>query len=57
MTNKKRRVNGATQLVRACLAPGCKRLTLRGLCGLCGPCFTTEKLRRIFAGIAAQDRH
>jgi hypothetical protein len=54
MKNKKRQVNGAHNLVRVCLAPGCKRLTLRGLCG---PCLTAEELRRIFSSIDVQDRH
>ena len=53
MKNKKRPLNGAPKLVRVCLAPGCKRLTLRGICA---PCFTTEELRRIFSGVAAQER-
>lgn len=53
MKNEKRRLNGAPIFVRVCVAPGCRRLTLRGLCG---PCFTLEELRRIFSAVAAQDR-
>ena len=52
MKNKKR-PSGAPKRARVCVAPGCNRLTLRTLCG---PCFTTEELRRIFSGVAAQER-